>query len=106
MQGLKIQLLKISITKVLPTLRIMATILKRAAPARSLPLPCLLLTSQTNRLRHGKNYRRTSDKNINGISFQRKPGAPAAEKWFSDEISFNPGLVVWDVHNRVETPTL
>lgn len=32
-------------------------------------------------------------KYISGISFQRKPEAPAAEKWFSGEISFNPGLV-------------
>src|SRR6266540_302026 len=32
-------------------------------------------------------------KYIRGISFQRKSAAPAAEKWFSGNIYFNPGLV-------------
>ncbi len=32
-------------------------------------------------------------KYIRGISFQRKSTAPAAEKWFSGNIYFNPGLV-------------
>ncbi len=32
-------------------------------------------------------------KYIRGISFQRKSTAPAAEKWFSGKIYFNPGLV-------------
>ena len=32
-------------------------------------------------------------KYISGISFQRRPGAPVAENWFSGEITFNPGLV-------------
>jgi len=32
-------------------------------------------------------------KYIRGISFQRKPGAPAGEQWFSDSVEFNSGLV-------------
>jgi ABC-type Mn2+/Zn2+ transport system ATPase subunit len=32
-------------------------------------------------------------KYIRSISFQRKPSAPAGEKWFSGTVSFNPGLV-------------
>ena len=32
-------------------------------------------------------------KYIRKISFQRKVSAPALERWFSDSISFNPGLV-------------
>lgn len=32
-------------------------------------------------------------KYISGISFQRKPELPATERWFSGDISFNPGLV-------------
>ena len=38
------------------------------------------------------NYARLN-KYIRGVSFQRKPSAPAAERWFSGGISFNPGLV-------------
>jgi energy-coupling factor transporter ATP-binding protein EcfA2 len=32
-------------------------------------------------------------KYLRGISFVRKPTAPASEKWFDGSISFNPGLV-------------
>ena len=32
-------------------------------------------------------------KYVRGISFLRKPTAPASEKWFNGRISFNPGLV-------------
>jgi len=32
-------------------------------------------------------------KYIRKISFQRKPSAPASERWFSGSISFNPGLI-------------
>ncbi|HEY5750615.1 MAG TPA: AAA family ATPase, partial [Chryseolinea sp.] len=32
-------------------------------------------------------------KYLRGISFERKPTAPATEKWFDGSISFNPGLV-------------